>query len=245
MRRFGRIKNVEAMRQEIPLSFFFFDCLYREGEGSLIALPYEKRVEILRRTIAAESVIPQIVTGDPEEALRFLTRSLAEGHEGLTAKSLAAPYAAGQRGNHWLKLKTARTLDLVILAAEWGNGRRRGWLSNLHLGARDPESGNFIMLGKTFKGLTDEMLRWQTGKLPALEVGRDGGTVYVNPELVVEIAYSDIQTSPRYPAGMALRFARVKRYRPDKSAAEADALQTVIAHFDRAGGASSNSTERD
>ncbi|HZR45101.1 MAG TPA: ATP-dependent DNA ligase [Candidatus Manganitrophaceae bacterium] len=243
MRRFGRIKNVEAMRREIPLGFFFFDCLYREGEGSLIALPYQNRFELLREVVPAESVIPQILTGDREEAERFLARSLAAGHEGLMAKSLTAPYTAGQRGNHWLKLKTARTLDLVILAVEWGNGRRTGWLSNLHLGARDPESGKFIMLGKTFKGLTDEMLRWQTGKLLTLEVGRDDGIVYVKPELVVEIAYSDIQTSPRYPAGMALRFARVKRYRPDKSAAEADTIETVLAHFKGADGVSSDRKE--
>jgi DNA ligase-1 len=148
-------------------------------------------------------------------------------------KSLSAPYMAGQRGYHWLKLKTATTLDLVVLAAEWGHGRRSGWLSNLHLGARDPESGQFVMLGKTFKGLTDEMLRWQTERFPSLEVSRDTWTVYLRPELVVEIAFSDIQESPRYPAGLALRFARVKRYRPDKSAAEADTIQTVMALFEK------------
>jgi DNA ligase-1 len=147
------------------------------------------------------------------------------------AKSLAAPYAAGQRGFHWLKLKTARSLDLVIIAAEWGSGRRQGWLSNLHLGARDPESGRFVMLGKTFKGLTDEMLRWQTEKLLSLERERDQMTVYVRPEVVVEIAFSDLQESPRYPAGLALRFARVKRYRPDKPASEADTIQTVTEIF--------------
>jgi DNA ligase-1 len=147
------------------------------------------------------------------------------------AKSLAAPYVAGQRGFHWLKLKAARTLDLVVLAVEWGSGRRKGWLSNLHLGARDPESGHFVMLGKTFKGLTDEMLRWQTEKLLSLEIERDNWTVYVRPELVVEIAFSDLQESPRYPGGLALRFARVKRYRTDKSAAEADTIQTVTEIF--------------
>ena len=167
------------------------------------------------------------------DAERFLQRALTEGHEGLMAKSLAAPYAAGQRGLHWLKLKTAHTLDLVILAVEWGSGRRQGWLSNLHLGARDPESGQFVMLGKTFKGLTDEMLRWQTEKLLALETARDGHVVHVRPELVVEIAFSDVQESPRYPAGVALRFARVKRHRPDKPAAEADTLDTVMEIFRR------------
>ncbi len=147
------------------------------------------------------------------------------------AKSLASPYIAGQRGQQWLKLKQARTLDLVVVAAEWGNGRREGWLSNLHLGARDPESGQFIMLGKTFKGLTDEMLRWQTGKLLSLETHRDAITVYVKPDLVVEIAFSDIQESPRYPAGLALRFARVKRYRSDKASDQADTIQTVADWF--------------
>ena len=148
------------------------------------------------------------------------------------AKSLQAPYTAGQRGYHWLKLKQARTLDLVVLAVEWGSGRRKGWLSNLHLGARDTESGQFVMLGKTFKGLTDELLRWQTEKLLSLETERDQWTVRVRPELVVEIAFNDVQESPRYPAGLALRFARVKRYREDKPATEADTLQTVRAIFD-------------
>jgi DNA ligase-1 len=150
------------------------------------------------------------------------------------AKSLTAPYVAGQRGFHWLKLKQAHTLDLVILAAEWGSGRRRGWLSNLHLGARDAESGRFVMLGKTFKGLTDEMLRWQTERLLSLETHREGQwVVHVRPELVAEIAFSDVQESPRYPAGLALRFARVKRYRTDKPAGEADTLQTVRGIFER------------
>lgn len=147
------------------------------------------------------------------------------------AKSLTASYVAGQRGFHWLKLKEATTLDLVILAAEWGNGRRQGWLSNLHLGARDPASGQFVMLGKTFKGLTDEMLRRQTEQLLSLESRRENQTVFVRPEIVVEIAFSDIQESPRYPAGLALRFARVKRYRPDKSADQADTIQTVTDLF--------------
>jgi len=231
MRRLGRIKDVESVRQELPLTSFFFDCLYLGGEGSLISLPYQKRFEILTKAIPSEAVIPRIVTGDRVEAERFLQFSFESGHEGLMAKSLTAPYTAGQRGFHWLKLKAAKTLDLVILAAEWGSGRRKGWLSNLHLGARDPESGQFVMLGKTFKGLTDEMLRWQTEKLLSLEVERDSWTVYVRPELVVEIAFSDLQESPRYPAGLALRFARVRRFRPDKSATEADTLQTVMEIF--------------
>jgi DNA ligase-1 len=174
-----------------------------------------------------------VVTRDPEEAERFFERAIAAGHEGLMAKSLTAHYEAGQRGFHWLKLKPAHTLDLVILAVEWGSGRRQGWLSNLHLGARDAESGQFVMLGKTFKGLTDEMLHWQTDALSALAVSSDGWTVHVRPELVVEIAFGDVQESPRYPAGLALRFARVKRYRADKPACEADTLQAVRAIFER------------
>ena len=173
------------------------------------------------------------MTGQADEAESFLAESLAAGHEGLMAKSLDAPYAAGQRGFHWLKLKSAHTLDLIVLAAEWGSGRRKGWLSNLHLGARDTESGQPVMLGKTFKGLTDAMLHWQTEALLALETARDEWTVHVRPELVVEVAFSDVQESPRYPAGLALRFARVKRHRPDKPAGEADTLQAVRAIFEQ------------
>jgi DNA ligase-1 len=227
MRRLGRTKDVEAARRDLPLSSFFFDCLHLEGEGPLVALPYAERLARLRRTVPETSLLPRVVTRAASDADRFLERALAAGHEGLMAKSLVAPYEAGQRGFHWLKLKSAHTLDLVILAAEWGSGRRKGWLSNLHLGARDAQSGQLVMLGKTFKGLTDEMLRWQTERLLALEVERDEWTVRVRPELVAEIAFSDVQESPRYPAGLALRFARVKRYRPEKGLADADSLQAV------------------
>ena len=175
----------------------------------------------------SQNVIPNLVTGDPERAEEFLHQALAGGHEGVMAKSRAAGYAAGARGQSWLKVKRARTLDLVVLAAEWGSGRRRGFLSNLHLGARDTRKGGFAMLGKTFKGLTDEMLAWQTQELLKLEVARDSYTVYVEPKLVVEIAFNEIQGSPRYVSGLALRFARVKRYRPDKSAADSDTFETV------------------
>jgi DNA ligase-1 len=227
MRRFGRSKDVDAVRRELPLSSFFFDALFLEGDGPLIGLPYGERIARLRAVADADALLPRLVTADPESADRFLAQSLAAGHEGLMAKSLTAPYVAGQRGFHWLKLKSARTLDLVVLAVEWGSGRRQGWLSNLHLGARDEASGQFVMLGKTFKGLTDELLRWQTETLQALATHRDAYTVYVRPEVVVEIAFNDVQESPRYPAGLALRFARVKRYRPDKPASEADTLATV------------------
>jgi DNA ligase-1 len=232
MRRLGRSKDVASVRQQLPLSFFFFDCLYHKEQGSLIARSYCERTEILASSIPAPFQIPRIFTHDPDEAQRFLQRALEAGHEGVMAKSPGAPYVAGQRGYHWLKLKAANTLDLVVLAAEWGHGRRSGWLSNLHLGARDSESGQFVMLGKTFKGLTDDMLRWQTEKLLSLETGRDRWSVSVRPELVVEIAFNEIQESPRYPGGLALRFARVKHFRPDKPPAESDTFQTVKALFE-------------
>jgi len=233
MRRFGRSKDVVAAREQLPLSSFFFDCLFLEGEGPIVSLPYRERMERLGRVVPASARLPRLVTSRVEEAERFFSQALEAGHEGLMAKSLTAPYVAGQRGFHWIKLKSAETLDLVILAVEWGSGRRKGMLSNLHLGARDEASGEFVMLGKTFKGLTDEMLRWQTEKLLSLEARRDDWTVYVRPELVVEIAFNDVQESQRYPGGLALRFARVKGYRPDKPASEADTLQTVREIFER------------
>ena len=233
MSRFGRSKNMEAVREQFPLSAFFFDLLLRDGEGSFVSRPYADRAGALAATVAPDRLLPRIVTADADAAERFLRQSLEAGHEGLMAKSLSAPYAAGQRGFHWLKLKAAHTLDLVVIAGEWGSGRREGWLSNLHLGARDEQSGRFVMLGKTFKGLTDELLRWQTERFLALETGRDGHVVHVRPEQVVEIAFNDVQESPRYPAGLALRFARVKRYRTDKPAGEADTLAMVRAIFDR------------
>ena len=229
MRRLGRVKDVAEMQASIPLSSFMFDALYLDGK-SLLAHSYEDRTRILSE-LAPAAVMPRLITSEPEEARRFLAQSLAAGHEGVMAKSLTASYVAGQRGFHWLKVKEATTLDLVVLAAEWGNGRREGWLSNLHLGARDPVSGQFVMLGKTFKGLTDKMLRTQTEQLLKLESHRDGHIVFVRRELVVEVAFSDIQQSPRYPAGLALRFARVKRYRPDKSVQDADTIQTVTDLF--------------
>jgi DNA ligase-1 len=225
MRRFGRRLDVERLRGELPLTPFFFDALQLDG-ATLIDEPQSRRFAMLVDT-APERVVPHLVTASPEQAEGFLREALARGHEGVMAKALDAPYAAGSRGSSWLKVKQARTLDLVILGAEWGNGRRRGWLSNLHLGARDAERGGFVMLGKTFKGLTDEMLTWQTERLLALEIGRDDYTVFVRPELVAEIAFNEIQASPQYPGGLALRFARVKRYRTDKSAGEADTIATV------------------
>jgi DNA ligase 1 len=186
-----------------------------------------KRFGTLRELAGDEALTPNIVAHDGPTAEAFMKQSLAAGHEGIMAKSLSATYAAGARGRSWLKVKQANTLDLVILAAEWGNGRRRGWLSNLHLGARDTQKGGFAMLGKTFKGLTDEMLAWQTAELLKLEISRDAYTVYVEPKLVAEIAFNEVQVSPTYVSGLALRFARVKRYRPDKQADQADTFETV------------------
>jgi DNA ligase-1 len=173
--------------------------------------------------------VPRLVTADVAEAKRFQADALERGHEGVMVKSLTAPYAAGRRGSAWIKVKTARTLDLVVLAVEWGSGRRRGWLSNIHLGARDPGNGGFVMLGKTFKGMTDALLEWQTKELLARETRREGHIVYVRPELVVEIAFNEVQRSSQYPGGVALRFARVKGYRPDKRAEEADTIDAVRA----------------
>jgi DNA ligase-1 len=231
MRRFGRVQNVERMKQEIPLTSYFFDLLYLDGEA-LFDEPQRKRFNLLSDGVPSEVRIPQAITADENVVREFLQRSLEAGHEGIMAKGVDSRYVAGLRGFSWLKIKPLKTLDLVILAAEWGHGRRKGWLSNLHLGARDPQSGQFVMLGKTFKGLTDEMLRWQTERLLSLETHRDEWTVYVQPRLVVEIAYSDLQESPRYPGGLALRFARVRRHREDKSPSEADTIQRIQAMFE-------------
>ena len=226
MRRFGRKLEVEAMRREIPLSVFFFDCLLR-GSDALIDHPARERFDALDTAVPRETIIPRIVTSEQGAAAEFFERALEHGHEGVVAKALDAPYEAGRRGASWIKVKRANTLDLVVLAAEWGHGRRSRWLSNLHLGARDPASGGFVMLGKTFKGLTDAMLEWQTAEFQKIEAYRDDWTVYLRPEIVVEIAFNEIQESSQYPGGLALRFARVKAYRPDKRPGEADTIETV------------------
>jgi DNA ligase-1 len=226
MRRFGRKLDVEQVRRELPMSAFFFDCLYVDGR-SVADQPTRERFAVLSDAVPAALRMPRIVTSAPGVAHAFYQAALAAGHEGVMAKSLDAPYEAGNRDARWLKIKHAHTLDLVVLAAEWGHGRRVGKLSNLHLGALEPSSGNFVMLGKTFKGLTDAMLEWQTGALLARETHRDQWTVHVRPELVVEIAFSDLQASTRYPGGLALRLARVKRYRDDKTVEEADTMDSV------------------
>jgi DNA ligase-1 len=226
MSRFGRRLDIDRMRRELPLTPFFFDLLYLDG-AALVDEPGRRRLSALADLAPAPMLVPRLVTSSVDEAGRFLRSALDGGHEGIMAKSLEAPYEAGHRGRHWLKVKPANTLDLVVLAAEWGHGRRHGWLSNLHLGARNPADGGFVMLGKTFKGMTDEMLQWQTRKLQELEVARDGITVYVRPELVVEVAFNEVQGSTQYPGGVALRFARVKRYRTDKTADQADTIDSV------------------
>jgi len=231
MRRFGRKLDVETSRAAYPLSVFFFDCLLTEGDD-LTARPARKRFDVLAKILPAKVLIPRLVTGHKEAAQAFYDDALARGHEGVMAKALDAPYEAGNRGAGWLKIKQAHTLDLAVIAAEWGSGRRKGWLSNLHLGARDPASGDFVMLGKTFKGMTDKMLAWQTERLLALETSRDGHVVHVRPELVAEVAFNEIQQSSTYPGGFALRFARVKSYREDRSAREADTIATVRALYE-------------
>jgi DNA ligase-1 len=206
---------------------FLFDLLHLDGEDLLDAPLHDRAARL--EALAPELKIPAVITSDPDAGQGVLDAALEAGHEGVVVKDASSPYAAGRRGKAWLKVKPVRTYDLVVLAAEWGHGRRRGWLSNLHLGARDPASGNFVMVGKCFKGLTDELLRWQTDALLERETSRRGIAVMVRPELVVEIALDGVQTSTRYPGGVALRFARVRRYRPDKNADEADTIEDLRA----------------
>jgi DNA ligase-1 len=221
MSRFGRHDGAGA-----SLNVWWFDCLHLDGDD-LIDRPLVERAEILDR-LAGPSRVPATLTDDPGAAAAFLEQALNAGHEGVMVKAASSLYEAGRRGQAWRKVKPVRTLDLVVLAAEWGHGRRQGWLSNLHLGARDP-AGGFVMVGKTFKGLTDQLLGWQTERLQELEVARRGIVVEVRPELVVEIALDGVQGSTRYAGGVALRFARVRRYRPDKTAAQADDIDAVRA----------------
>jgi DNA ligase-1 len=236
--RTGSHMDVARQRSGTPLTPFFFDVLHLDG-ADLIDEPAHVRQARLAAVMPAHLLVPRLVTGDVGAASEFFADAVGRGHEGVVVKAPDSRYAAGRRGSEWVKVKPRHTLDLVILAAEWGHGRRRGWLSNLHLGARDPETGGLVMLGKTFKGLTDEMLTWQTNRLleladppgsgPAGERKDAYGVLRVRPELVVEIAFDGVQASPRYPGGVALRFARVLRHRPDKPAAEADTIGSVLA----------------
>jgi DNA ligase 1 len=226
--------QADADRESVPLTLFLFDLLHLDGED-LIDEPASTRFERLAAVAPAELVIPRLVTEDVTQAEEFFAGAIGRGHEGVVVKSVTAPYGAGRRGSEWIKVKPRHTLDLIVLAAEWGHGRRQGWLSNLHLGARDPATGTAVMLGKTFKGLTDAVLTWQTERLleladpPQPADGIRRGVVRVRPQLVVEIAFDGVQASTRYPGGVTLRFARVLRYRPDKDPAEADTIDAVRA----------------
>jgi DNA ligase-1 len=227
--RFGRSVDVAAARATQPLSVFFFDILHCDGVDLLDAAASE-RMAVLDQITSAQHRVDRLVTSDPAAAADFLEATLAARHEGVMAKSLTARYEAGRRGAGWLKVKPVHTLDLVVLAVEWGSGRRRGKLSNIHLGARDPASGGYVMLGKTFKGMTDAMLDWQTTRFTELAVGgTDSYVVQLRPEQVVEVAFDGVQQSSRYPGGLALRFARVLRYRDDKGPDQADTIDTVRA----------------
>lgn len=226
MRRFRRIHDVEQLQQEVPVQLYLFDTLLREGQN-LVDLPYEKRWEALQEIAGPLPKVERIIPGDAQEAEAFLKQAEDAGHEGVMAKSLKSPYTPGVRGKSWFKIKPAISLDLVILAADWGYGRRHGWLSNYHLAARDEETGEFLEVGKTFKGLTDKEFAEMTQRLLDLEVSRDGGTVYVQPKTVVEVLFNEIQRSPHYPSGLALRFARITRLRDDKSPQEADTIQSM------------------
>lgn len=225
MARFG----AEDAR-DVLLRPWFFDLLHLDGRD-LIDEPLRTRLTELER-VAGEWRVPGVITAEPDEVEKLSNAALAAGHEGVVVKAIDSAYVAGRRGKAWVKAKPVHTYDLVVLAAEWGSGRRRGWLSNLHLGARDPhgefgEPGGFVMVGKTFKGLTDELLRWQTEQFPELETRSTRSTMFLRPQTVVEIAIDGVQRSPRYPGGIALRFARVKQYRPDKRPEEADTIQTL------------------
>ncbi|MFN2518583.1 MAG: ATP-dependent DNA ligase [Jatrophihabitantaceae bacterium] len=225
--RFGRRIDVDTARADVALHVFVFDVLHVDGTD-LLDRPASERLAALDAVVPVAARVPRLVTADRAAAREFLDATLAWGHEGVMAKSLAAPYEAGRRGGGWLKVKPVHTLDLVVLAVEWGAGRRTGKLSNIHLGARDPVGGGFVMLGKTFKGMTDAMLAWQTERFLGLAEGpTDARVVHLRPEQVVEIAFDGIQRSSRYPGGLALRFARVLRYRADKSAAQADTIDAV------------------
>ena len=227
MRRFRRVYEIEKMLREIPVKLYLFDLLYVDGE-SLIDEPYLERRDRLSRVVEGIPLTEQLVTGNPAEAERFFRKALEEGHEGLMAKRLDSPYKPGVRGKHWLKIKEPlEPLDLVITAAEYGYGRRHGWLSDYYLAARDEETGEFLVVGKTFKGLTDQEIIEMTERLKRLAIMEEGNRVVVKPEIVVEVAYNEIQKSPKYKCGMALRFARITRIRDDKSPEEVDTIQKV------------------
>ena len=241
LRRFGRRFKVDEMASELPIRAYYFDCLLCDGQD-LTGHPARERFAVLSKIVPSSFQMPRRVASSGPDAQSFYQAALDAGHEGVMAKSLDSPYEAGNRGASWLKIKRAHTLDLMVLGAEWGHGRRAGKLSNLHLGALEPKTGTYVMLGKTFKGLTDAMLEWQTEQFLRLETRRAAGTVYIRPELLVEIAFSDLQASTRYPGGFALRLARVKRYRPDKRPEDADTMDSIRRIFAAQSGATSTDT---
>jgi len=232
MRRFRRVHDIAAIQKEVPVKLFLFDLLFHAGVPHVDS-SYERRWSILRDISNPQLLVNRLITGDAKEAAQFLQMAIAQGHEGLMAKKLDSEYTPGSRGKRWFKIKPVETLDLVIIAAEWGSGRRVGWLSNYHLAARDESSGEFMMLGKTFKGLTDEQFKWMTARLQSLKTRADHYTVYVKPELVVEVAFNEIQRSPQYNSKFALRFARIKRIREDKTPAHADTMTRVRKLFEQ------------
>lgn len=232
MRRFRRVHDIEEMAGKIPLRLYLFDALYLEGQ-TLIDQPYSARWEILAKLVPRTSLAPRIITRDPEQVSSFLKESLKEGHEGLMAKSLTSDYSPGARGKKWFKIKPAETLDVVIVAADWGSGRRVGWLSNYHLAVRDEDTGEFLVVGKTFKGLTDDEFDIITRRLKELKVRESRYTVHVKPAIVAEIAYNEVQKSPIYKSGFALRFARIARLRDDKSPLDANTLQELRQRYDK------------
>ena len=224
--RTGSTVEVAVLRERVPLTTSFFDLLHLDGRD-LLDVPLAERLGLLRSTLPVELLVPSLVTEDPAAAQAFSDETVAAGHEGVVVKALSGRYEAGRRGSGWVKVKPRHTFDLVVLAVEWGSGRRQGWLSNIHLGARDPATGGLVMLGKTFKGMTDQMLTWQTERFLELETSREGHVVHLRPEQVVEVAIDGVQSSSRYPGGIALRFARVLRYRDDKRAEDADTVDDV------------------
>ncbi len=226
MRRFRRVHEISLLMKEIPLRLYLFDILFLD-DADLFDEPYTERWNRLAGIVQSSLLTPRLITSDRQEAEAFLKESIHAGHEGLMAKALDSNYAPGHRGKKWFKIKPAETLDLVIIAAEWGSGRRKGWLSNYHLGARNPETGGFAMLGKTFKGLTDQEFKDVTRRLMELKIVEDEWVVRVQPKIVVEVAFNEIQRSPRYKSGFALRFARIARFREDKDAESADTIQRV------------------
>jgi len=224
MRRFRRVHDIKDMTQRLPLKLYLFDAL-QVGGRTLIDLPYTERWDYLSKIVSSDSLAPRLLSADSKEVERFLNEALKAGHEGLMAKSLSSDYSPGARGKKWFKLKPADTLDVVIVAADRGSGRRVGWLSNYHLAVRDENTGEFLVIGKTFKGLTDSEFETITEQLQELKVRESSYTVYVKPAIVAEVAYNEVQKSPRYKSGFALRFARISRFRPDKGPDDADTLQ--------------------